>query len=61
VGGTGLNIRRMSVIEYRVDGIPVLERKLADGRILNVYPLLLGRARLGIARPEFPMSYDNVW
>jgi len=53
----------VQVIIKDVDGIPIYERTLDDKRVLNVYPLTFGRARLGISKPE-PYSmggYEDVW
>lgn len=37
-----------------------LERTLADGRWLVVYPLLHGMGRVGIGPPQSP-SFDDEW
>jgi len=42
------------------DPFAVAERVLENGQELMVYPLLYGRARLGISRPGTG-SFDNEW
>lgn len=36
-------------------------KTLPDGRIVEVYPLTFGRARLGIRRSETEMWYLDEW
>ncbi len=37
------------------------ERLLDDGRVLHVYPLTFGRARLGISPNAGAGVFDDVW
>lgn len=36
-------------------------RKLDDGRMLYVFPLTFGRARLGIGNKFMPLCYDATY
>ncbi len=36
-------------------------RRLPDGRVLRVFPLTFGRARLGVSRAEGLYTFDDVW
>ncbi len=46
-----------------INGQPVLDRTLADGRWLSVHPLLFERACLLMGRPEYREQgeADRVW
>jgi hypothetical protein len=42
-------------------GDPILERKLANGRLAEVIPLTFGRARICLVSVGCRMSYDDGW
>jgi hypothetical protein len=39
----------------------IVERTLPDGRLATVYPLLGGRARLGVAPAGDRTGFTDVW
>ncbi len=41
------------------DGL-IAARAMPNGRVAHIYPLILGRARLGVG-PATSMVYDDEW
>jgi hypothetical protein len=39
----------------------VRERELPDGRVLVVYPITFGRARIGVAPYRGALTIDDLW
>ena len=37
------------------------QKRLPDGRMATVYPLIFGRGRLGVSLPQSPDVFEDEW
>jgi hypothetical protein len=44
-----------------VEGFYFAQREMPDGTIAEVFPLVMGTARLGVGRPWGSLAYEHVY